>query len=196
MNLPKRRKSKDNPYSLVIENNTYIVVFDKNKIEVSKEVFELFNEFELEDISQMHLDQYYKNFLRGNIYRENCYECNYAKRERISDITIGDFWGLSKDSKINDDIKAGISSVIILTEKGLQLINKILPIFLYEERTYEEVYLHNEQLNNPMKKKKQYFIYKDNYLLKGFKRTFKKMNLSKDYFKYNPIIYNIFKKEK
>lgn len=142
------------------------------------------------------LDQYYKNFLRGNIYRENCYECNYAKRERISDITIGDFWGLSKDSKINDDIKAGISSVIILTEKGLQLINKILPIFLYEERTYEEVYLHNEQLNNPMKKKKQYFIYKDNYLSKGFKRTFKKMNLSKDYFKYNPIIYNIFKKEK
>lgn len=142
------------------------------------------------------LDQYYKNFLRGNIYRDNCYECSYAKKERISDITIGDFWGLSKDSSINDDIYKGISSVIINTEKGMELFDSIKQIFTYEERTYEEAYSNNEQLNNPMKRKKQYYIYKDNYISNGVVKTFRKMYLPKDYIKYNPIIYNLFKKEK
>ena len=41
-------------------------------------------------------DSYYKNFLKGNICRPNCYKCKYAVSERISDITIGDFWRYKK----------------------------------------------------------------------------------------------------
>ena len=140
------------------------------------------------------LDQYYKNFLRGNIYRDNCYNCDYAKKERISDITIGDFWGLEHSSKIYDNESNGISAVMPLSEKGLKLIEETLPLFVYEEREYEEVFNHNEQLNNPMKRKQQYYIFKKNYLLKGYKKTFKKMNKLKDYIKYNSLIYNLYKK--
>ena len=55
---PKRRKDKYNPYTLHKENERYYISFvDVNnilqKIEVSQEVFESFNKFELEDISQM-----------------------------------------------------------------------------------------------------------------------------------------------
>lgn len=60
-NMPKRRKSKDNPYILDYryEEEIYSVSFtDGNKtthnIKISKKVFEAFNEFELEDISQLH----------------------------------------------------------------------------------------------------------------------------------------------
>lgn len=59
MERPKRRKSKDNPYTLKIINNTYIVTFIdgnnvKREISLSKEVFNEMDKFELEDISQMH----------------------------------------------------------------------------------------------------------------------------------------------
>lgn len=59
-NMPKRRKLKDNPYSLNIdENNNYTINFKDNKniihsIEVSEKVFSAFNSFELEDIKLMH----------------------------------------------------------------------------------------------------------------------------------------------
>lgn len=42
--------------------------------------------------------QYYiTGFLKGITMRENCYTCNYARPERISDITIGDFIGLGRE---------------------------------------------------------------------------------------------------
>lgn len=40
------------------------------------------------------LTSYNTLFLDGDIYRENCYECPYARKERVSDITIGDYWGI------------------------------------------------------------------------------------------------------
>ena len=76
----------------------------------------------------------------------------------------------------------------------MRLFDSVKHLFIYEERTYKEVYLHNGQLNNPMKKKKQYYIFKNSYIKYGFKKTFRKMNHLKDYIKYNPIIYSIFKK--
>lgn len=59
--MPKRRKDKDNPYTLDYNDNEHIYTVSfmdsKNKIhnvEVSKKVFEAFDRFELEDISQLH----------------------------------------------------------------------------------------------------------------------------------------------
>lgn len=184
-------------YKISKENFEYITFRDSNGFHLK--IYKNIEDYKTKKtiISQYaNLDQYYKNFLRGNTYRDNCYNCNYAKKERISDITIGDFWGLNPSSTIYDDVYKGISSVIVSTKKGEILIKEVLPLFSYEERSYEEVYLHNEQLNNPMKRKKEYFIFKNNYLKKGYKRTFRKMNYLKDYIKYNPIIYNIFRKEK
>ena len=60
MKFPKRRKRGDNPYTIYYSDSSkqYFVSFkdDKNNmncITVSKEIFEAFNQFELDDISQM-----------------------------------------------------------------------------------------------------------------------------------------------
>lgn len=55
---PKRRKSKDNPYTIFGEKGKFYVVFkdgqgDENKVEVNNDVFSLFNDNELHDISQL-----------------------------------------------------------------------------------------------------------------------------------------------
>ena len=58
-NRPKRRKDKDNPYSLDFKGNNYVVSFktvknEYKEVKVSEEVFKAFDKFELEDISQLH----------------------------------------------------------------------------------------------------------------------------------------------
>lgn len=39
-------------------------------------------------------DAYYRAFAVALDYRENCYQCPYARNERIADVTIGDYSGL------------------------------------------------------------------------------------------------------
>lgn len=54
---PKRRKDKYNPYTIIYENKYMIKFKDINNkdnvIEVSKEIYQTFNEFELSDLSQI-----------------------------------------------------------------------------------------------------------------------------------------------
>lgn len=64
---PKRRKDKYNPYTLSTESGKYYILFiDVNnhiqKVELSKKLFDSFNKFELEDISQMNeYDRHYEH---------------------------------------------------------------------------------------------------------------------------------------
>lgn len=56
--------------------------------------------------------------------RPSCYKCPYAKIERDTDITIGDFWHI--DDKIPDFYRPeGNSLFIIHTDLGLELFNNI-----------------------------------------------------------------------
>lgn len=70
---PKRRKKKDNPYSLSKDeaNNLYIVNFVdpfgiKQEVKVKKEIWELFNENELHDLSE--LNEYDNHIEHSNIF--------------------------------------------------------------------------------------------------------------------------------
>ena len=143
---------------------------------------------------------YYKNFLQGNTYRENCYSCRYARKERVSDITIGDYWGLSKESKIYDNDSDGISLVMINTNKGKELFNNIRKEAKYEKRDIKEAIKKNEQLNKPALKNKKYYIFRDNYKKIGYKKTNRKMLSFKEkiifYIKNKPFLYNLLKKIK
>ena len=57
---PKRRRYKDNPYTLIYieEKNTYMVSFkdvrgNLQQIEVSEEIYKTFDKFELQDIKEL-----------------------------------------------------------------------------------------------------------------------------------------------
>ncbi|MGM9825341.1 MAG: Coenzyme F420 hydrogenase/dehydrogenase, beta subunit C-terminal domain [Paludibacteraceae bacterium] len=72
------------------------------------------------------LSSYMTYFLEGEIYRDSCYECPYAKPERVADITLGDFWGVvgqRPDLKKVIDIEKGVSCLLVNTSKGAELIN-------------------------------------------------------------------------
>jgi len=68
-------------------------------------------------------DRFMYMFLHDYCLRPSCYNCK-AKCNNMSDITMGDFWGIHVIHPDIDDDK-GTSLVIIRTEKGLRLFNDI-----------------------------------------------------------------------
>lgn len=91
------------------------------------------------------VDRYLVAFLNGLDYTKNCYSCPYARRERVSDLTLGDSWG----SELENESSRGISLALCQTEKGTMLLQmarlKILPV------DKERASANNGQLNRPMK---------------------------------------------
>ncbi len=116
-------------------------------------------------------DPYYLLFLKNHSLRPSCYKCSFAKHERISDITMADFWGIEKIKPQFDDNK-GTSFIIINTLKGRELFNKIKDEFLYENASIDDS--KQPMLNHPsiMPKSRNSF-FKD-YINKRIKFSFKK----------------------
>ena len=65
------------------------------------------------------MNLYYSN----NITRKSCYECQYTTRERVSDLTISDYWGLENLSREFEDT-LGVSMILVNTDKGRALFEK------------------------------------------------------------------------
>lgn len=96
---------------------------------------------------------YYNYFLKGDIYRENCYECRYAGGKRQGDFTIGDYWGIEKvHPKI--DTKKGVSVLLVNSKKGIHLINELENYLILVPSTFEQAKEKNSQLRKPTSKSK------------------------------------------
>ena len=64
-------------------------------------------------------------FYQHIMFRHSCGKCHFCNTTRPSDITIADFWGWEKsDPEFNSDDK-GCSLVLVNTEKGRLLFDKI-----------------------------------------------------------------------
>ena len=58
-------------------------------------------------------------YQKSLINTESCYNCKYAKLERVSDITLGDSWG---SSLADAEKRKGISLIMCQTDKGHELV--------------------------------------------------------------------------
>ena len=70
---------------------------------------------------------YYFYFLKGEVYRESCYNCRFPGENRQGDITLGDYWGIKTEliKKLGDvDPDLGISCVLVNTENGERWLKK------------------------------------------------------------------------
>lgn len=91
-----------------------------------------------ERISPYH-GSYFDAFLWGYSQRKACFNCKYAQKERVGDITIGDFWGIDSIlPEMND--KKGTSLVLTNTDKGEETLKAIRKYILkMEECDYNDV---------------------------------------------------------
>lgn len=93
-------------------------------------------------------DNYQLGYHRALIYRENCYSCNYARKERISDLTIGDFSGLGRFAPFEYD-KHNVSCILENTDKGAALLKNLKGALSMYERPACEAFEVEKQLKSP-----------------------------------------------
>lgn len=112
-----------------------------------KYVFRLFDKNDIICNIIREKDLYLTAFQLSILQRESCMQCKYATPNRVSDITIGDFWGIQDSENISKDEKEkGISLVLINTEKGEEFFESCTSKIFYEKRKVEEAVNGNAHL--------------------------------------------------
>lgn len=101
---------------------------------------------------------YISMFLDDYCLRPSCYDCK-AKGNNLSDITMGDFWGIDNVlSEMNDD--KGSSLIIVRTAKGRRLLEAIENNALIKETEYEKAVSYNpaefKSVERPQKRQNFY----------------------------------------
>ena len=81
-------------------------------------------------------DLYMQLFLKNYSLRPSCYEC-VVKKNKLSDLTIADFWGIDSLLPHMNDGK-GVSLVLIRNSKGNKLFDEIKEIVENRQVLYED----------------------------------------------------------
>lgn len=126
---PKRRKCKDNPYTLnyIEEKNIYTITFKDvkgqlNKVEVSEEVYRVFDKFELQDIKE--LNEYDRHIEHSEIF-ENNLEARALNKQIPTDEIV--------ENKINNEkLRAAIQELPKIQRERLKK-------YYFENKTFEEI---------------------------------------------------------
>ena len=127
--MPKRRKSKDNPYTLeyIEDKNIYKVNFKDNKgklnvVEISVDIYKAMDKFELEDISQMH--QFERHIEHSELFEGTLNERAVDKPLALEDIV--------ENTIINEELRKAIDSLSEIQKRRIKL-------YYFEGLTQQEI---------------------------------------------------------
>lgn len=126
---PKRRKYKDNPYTLFFDedNQIYFVIFKDvkgiiNKVSVPFDVYSAFNLLELHDLSE--LNEYDNHIEHSEVYDETLYRRSIHKDESIDDLIIR---------------KSTYEDLIVAINKLPDIQKRRIKMYYFEEMTEQEI---------------------------------------------------------
>lgn len=128
------------------------------------------------------LNMYYSN----NLTNDSCFNCRFTSQDRVSDLTISDFWGIEKDNPHFED-KLGVSMVMVNTPKGQKL-------FDMTDGEKAEANIENAkqpQLKEPPKKPQAYNDFWKQYKEIGIDYAIKNFGIPKTTLK--STVYNLIK---
>lgn len=108
-------------------------------------------------------------YFSNNILRPSCHNCKYANCDRIGDVSIGDYWKI-KEKHPEMYNKMGTSVLLVNTEKGIIVFDKMKNNLKYKESSIEKCMQNNLQkstipgkyrkkiMNDYRKKAKAFFV--------------------------------------
>ena len=125
----KRNKSKDNPYTLGYDENKkiYIVEFKdskkfKQRIEINKEIYEAFDKFELEDISQIHKER--KHIEHSEVFDYTLYKRAIKKEKRVDEVV--------EEKLLNETLKDAINKLTDVQKRRIKM-------YYFEDMTLNQI---------------------------------------------------------
>ncbi|MFI3249007.1 MAG: Coenzyme F420 hydrogenase/dehydrogenase, beta subunit C-terminal domain [Rikenellaceae bacterium] len=111
-------------------------------------------------------DIFMKGFFNGVTTRPSCSVCRYAQERRVSDLTIGDFWGLR--STTITDYENGVSLALVNNTKGEELMRICESDITKEERPTNEAIRGNRPLNRPLQHNTRTLVFRILYPTLGY----------------------------
>lgn len=119
-------------------------------------------------------DGYLGPFFYGFDSRDCCHACKFAKPERCTDITIGDFWGLGSMNPPVDKSQydSGVSVILTNTEKGRAFVEKLHGLMNMTPRPVEEAINGNDQLRHPKRVNRSIWLFRAVEPLMGIEKAY------------------------
>ena len=93
---------------------------------------------DMEYLLDLRADTFLRGFLAELYNRPSCHECSVRELRSGADITLGDYWNVHQRFPEMDD-DTGTSVVLVDSEKGVALINRILPFCNMAESDYADI---------------------------------------------------------
>lgn len=88
------------------------------------------------------MSSYMYLFSNKLVQRDACFHCKFRGIHRATDFTIGDYWGVKNVFPELDD-KAGVSFVIVSTDKGMDVVAELENSCIVLKTTTEDIASHN-----------------------------------------------------
>ena len=130
-------------------------------------------------------DAFYGPFVRCESYRISCYYCQYARKERVSDITMGD---CDSDNQYPDFYPYVSKSIALInTIKGQRIWNDVSDSFESTELCYSNEIAVNTCLHHPSimpEARKSIYMDLKNLFWKDFKRKYIRKHSKLALFRY------------
>lgn len=119
-------------------------------------------------------DSYLLGFLDDIYLRKSCYNCKFKGGSRLSDFTLGDFWGIEKVFPDMHDDK-GTSVLVVNTTKGAEILNEIQDRLYLKKSDLNTIEIYNPSYNTsvtePIGREKFYKHYGKRSFDKGIKKV-------------------------
>lgn len=139
-------------------------------------------------------DFYLSRFLSNLFFKPACYHCKFATLPRVSDITLGDFFGIGTVKSAKNLNKYGESMVSVNTSKGNELFSFIENDIYSERRELKEVLYFNHNMWKPSKKNKYWQNFYTDMLDADYEKLKDKYFDSSKKTKFNILIRQLLKR--
>lgn len=128
-------------------------------------VFKVFSSDGLMIDESIRTSSYVQAFLHNIFLNEACYHCQYTKYARVSDLTLGDFWGYEGDLPAYGK---AISMVLVNTQEGDDLVKSVSASCIVEYKGQTDVAKSQKHLNEPARKTILMKMFSSLYPICGF----------------------------
>ena len=124
---PKRRKDKYNPYSIYEEKGKYYITFkdgqgQRNCFEVDRELYDAFNDFELEDLSYLNI--WDRHLEHSEVWETSLNERAVEVPETVEEIVLRNIQ--------NEKVHRAIEQLPEVQKRRIRM-------YFFEGMTYEEI---------------------------------------------------------
>ena len=100
--------------------------------------------------------------------RPSCHQCKFTSPERVSDITLADFWKYQADTYKKRGTENGVNLVVTNTDKGRELLQSISNQLFMEESDWNAAIGSNNSFISPWPKPEKSDLFWEDFFTMSF----------------------------